>query len=383
MASLFNSKAKKWVNGRKNWHKNLLEQTKGLTNVYWFHCASMGEFEQGAPLMEALKKKDANITILVTFFSPSGYETRKNTPLADVVCYLPIDNKKNATQFITALDLKRAFFIKYEFWYFYFNELQKQGIPLYMVSATFRKDQIFFKSYGKWYLNMLQIPETIFVQDEASKNLLKEYNIPSVHTGDTRFDKVIENAKKAQPISNIETFKQDDLLLVAGSSWEKEEELLAQISDNTFKLILAPHDISESHIKGIEKRFPSAVRYSNYTNQKTNVLIIDNIGMLSNLYQYADIAFVGGGYKNALHNILEPATFGVPVFYGPNNEKYPEAKDMKRNGAGYEIENTNDLVSTISRFLNNTDVLAQAKKRNKAFIELRSGATDAILKYIK
>lgn len=383
VASLFNKKAKLWVEGRKNWHQNLLQNLKEKENIYWFHCASLGEFEQGRPLIEKLKEKDPSISILVTFFSPSGYEIRKNYELADYVCYLPIDSKKNAQKFISGIKIKKAFFIKYEFWFHYFTELKKQQIPFYMVSASFREDQPFFKNYGSWYRYILTLPTQIFVQNQKSKDLLNTIEIESILAGDTRFDRVYENAQKATPINLIEEFKQNEKIIIAGSSWQEEEEILAQtISKISAKLIIAPHNISKNHISSLLKLFPNALLYSKASNKNIanyNILIIDNIGMLSNLYQYGDIAIIGGGFTGALHNILEPATFGLPVFFGPNHSKFHEAEDMISHGAGYEFNTHTNLTQSLNNLLVNDSVLSENQEKNKKFITERTGATKLII----
>jgi 3-deoxy-D-manno-octulosonic-acid transferase len=386
IASLFNKKAKFWVNGRKNWHQNLLNNLKGKKNIHWFHCASLGEFEQGLPLMEKLKERDPSISILVTFFSPSGYEIRKNYYLADYVCYLPIDSKKNATKFILELKVTKAFFIKYEFWFHYFTQLKKQNIPFYMVSSVFRDDQPFFKWYGSWYRNILKLPTAIFVQNKKSQELLNSIDIKSVLTGDTRYDKVNENAQKAIPLPLIEKFKQTDFLIIAGSSWQEEEEIIAKALPNiNTKLIVAPHDISKHHINKITALFPNSLLYSKASETNIlnhTILIIDNIGMLSNLYQYGDIGIVGGGFSGSLHNILEPATFGLPVLFGKKHIKFIEANNMIKNGAGYEFNTAQELTNTINSLIKNNSFLSEQKEKNKNFININIGATKKILSNI-
>lgn len=381
LASPFNGKAKKWVDGRKNWKTNLVESLGDKQNIYWFHCASLGEFEQGKPVMEALKENNPSIHLLVTFFSPSGYELRKNYDLADYVCYLPMDSKKNAAYFIENLKIKKAFFVKYEFWFHYFKTLKDHSIPFYMVSAVFRENQVFFKWYGSWYKQILKMPTHIFVQDKASQKLLQENEIQSILSGDTRYDRVYQNSLQAKPVVEIENFKGNDFLVLAGSSWQKEEEILAKAFNNQYKLIIAPHDISESHLKSIENLFPKGIRYSAYKDEG-NILIIDNIGMLSNLYQYADLAFIGGGFTGALHNILEPATFGVPVLFGPQHEKFHEANDMLLNGAAYEINSVNHFKGLLEDLILDKELLRSLKQKNKLFVEERRGATDVVLKTI-
>lgn len=388
VVSLWNPKAKQWKAGRKNWESKLKEGTKFMTNVYWFHCASLGEFEQARPLIEKIKKQSPEVSILLSFFSPSGYEIRKEYPFADYICYLPIDIKKNAQQFLLAVQIEKAFFVKYEVWPNFFKEIKKKEIPFYLISATFRPGQIYFKNTGKWFLNLLTLPTDIFVQDEDSKNLLQQYRVNSILAGDTRYDKVIENSKKAIPISIIETFSSSKFTILVGSSWEKEEKMVSEFmkqNKEEIKIIFAPHDVSASHIKGIFDALGSevkAIKFSEITDKTKlrnwEVLVIDNIGMLSNLYQYASVAFVGGGFTNALHNILEPATFGIPVLYGENNLKFPEAKEMVKLGGGIEVKNQQDFEQILQKLITDNEELNSKSIANKLFVETRVGATDLI-----
>lgn len=390
IVSVWNPKAKLWKNGRKQWKKKLKEGTKSLRNVYWFHCASLGEFEQARPLIEKLKNERPDISILLTFFSPSGYEIRKNYPFADYICYLPIDTRKNAQQFLDTIKIEKAYFVKYEVWPNLFMELKKREIPFYLISATFREGQIYFKKIGKWFLNLLTLPTSIFVQDEASKKILENHKIKSVVAGDTRYDKVIENANKAIEIPIIKNFTRGKFTLIAGSSWEKEEKMVSDFlrkKDGDIKVIFAPHDVSKSHVNGIFEELDAAIkaiRFSEITDEteleKWDVLVIDNIGMLSNLYQYASVAFIGGGFTNALHNILEPATFGIPVLYGNNNLKFPEAKEMVKHGGGIEVKNQEDFEKSLTVFITDKQKLENVSKKNKSFINSRVGATEIVYK---
>ena len=388
VVSLWNPKAKQWRVGRKNWQTKVQEGTKYMENVYWFHYASLGEFERARPLIEKIKKQSPEVSILLSFFSPSGYEIRKEYPFADYICYLPIDTKKNAQQFLLAVQIEKAFFVKYEVWPNFFKEIKKKEIPFYLISATFRPGQIYFKNTGKWFLNLLTLPTDIFVQDEDSKNLLQQYRVNSILAGDTRYDKVMENAKKATPISIIETFTRSKFTLLAGSSCEEEENMISEFMKHNkeeIKIIFAPHDISTSHIKGIFDALGSeinAIKFSEITDETKlknwDVLVIDNIGMLSNLYQYASVAFVGGGFTNALHNILEPATFGIPVLYGENNVKFPEAKEMAKLGGGIEVKKQHDFEQIVQKLITDIEELNSKSKANKIFVETRVGATDLI-----
>jgi len=291
IASLFHGKAKQWVKGRKNWEKKLKQHKKNLNKVYWFHCASLGEFDQAVPIMEKLKEKDPSIDIVVSFFSPSGYEIKKSYGLASYTCYLPIDSPSNAKKFLEILQPQKAFFIKYEVWPFYFKALEKQNIPLYLVSATFRSNQIYFKWYGKWFLKLLHIPKGIFVQNDASKEVLNKHGVSSTVTGDTRYDKVKQNADRKKANEIVQNFKKNDHVLILGSSWDPEETLIAKAFDESYKLIIAPHDVSKGNISRLNTLFPSAINYTNISIDDTldsKILIVDCIGVLSNIYQYGD-----------------------------------------------------------------------------------------------
>jgi len=392
IASLFHPKAKLWVKGRKNWKANLSQNLNGKTNIYWFHCASLGEFEQAKPLIESLKKTNSSIFIFVTFFSPSGYENVKNYAFADYISYLPIDSNANAKWFVNNINITKAFFIKYEFWYHYFSKLKEKKIPFYIVSATFRENQVFFKPFGKWYRTILEMPTKIFVQDKASELLLNKFNIKSIVSGDTRYDRVSENAKTTDKYPLIKEFINEEFTVLAGSSWQEEERILGEFfvkNKGDFKLIIAPHDISKSHVQFIHNQFDKSISTCNYSELESlknkaeiEVLIIDNIGMLSSLYQYSDIAIIGGGFSGEIHNILEPATFGNPVFYGKNHAKFPEAKLMVREGSGYEFETVEELEIKFFPLFENKEKLAGAKQKSLDFIQSRIGATNKILSEI-
>lgn len=387
LASLFNQKAKLWVLGRKDIFKKLKKEICSDTNLVWFHCASLGEFEQGKPVIEAYKSKYPNDKILVTFFSPSGYELRKNYSGADYIFYLPIDTPKNAKQFIEITKPKKAFFIKYEFWNFYLKELKKNNIPTYLVSGVFRNDQLFFKWYGKWYQEMLHCFTHFFVQNNASKKLIEKLGFTNITLcGDTRFDRVYENSQQSIKLPIIKAFKNNSKILIGGSSWPNEEQILADYfksNSNKFKLIIAPHDISEAHIKKIEQLFnQNCIRYSKATEQNVideNVLIIDNIGILSNTYQYTDIALIGGGFTGALHNILEPCSYGNLILFGPHHQKFHEAQDLINNKGAYSISTIVELNNIIR---NNIDKLEELKVNNRSFVTSNTGAVDIIMKII-
>lgn len=388
VVSLWNPKAKQWINGRKEWLNNLKKSLSDKKNIHWFHCASLGEFEQARPLIEKIKSEKPDTPILVTFFSPSGYEQRKNYNLAEYVCYLPLDTKSNAKEFISSIDISKAYFVKYEVWPNYFIELSNQSILFYLISATFREEQIYFKSIGKWFKKLLKLPTLIFVQDKASEEILNRHNINCLVSGDTRFDRVSATAKKAVPNRIMDDFCRGKFTLIAGSSWEKEEEIISNAFyslNQSFRVVFAPHDISEPHVKGIIQRLKKDTRYIKYSEVKEGinvqdyeVLILDNIGLLSNTYQYGSVAFVGGGFTNALHNILEPATFGLPVFYGDNHPKYPEGKKMKEEGAGLPVGLQNEFEIKLKKIIEDEEYLKELSTKSKMFIQTQTGATEEI-----
>lgn len=389
VASIFNHKALLWVNGRKNIFNELEKQLSKNDDIIWFHCASLGEFEQGRPIIEKIKAEQPSTKILITFFSPSGYELQKNYENADYIFYLPIDSKKNAQRFLTIVNPKKVFFIKYEFWYHYLSELNKRKIPTYLISGIFRKDQLFFKWYGAWYRKMLHYFTHFFVQNTASEQLLKEYGIHNITlSGDNRFDRVYENSLTPTKLSIIEAFKQKKQIIIAGSSWPIEEKAFCKYineSNEDVKFIIAPHDIKKSHINEIENLLTSSyLKYSDATlNNVTTVktLIIDNIGILANTYQYTDIAFVGGGYTGSLHNILEPASFGNTILLGPKHTKFPEAQELIDKKGAFEITNPDSLTQILQQITNNKDLL-QHKNASKNYILAKKGATSIIWNHL-
>ena len=378
ISSLFNTKAKLWINGRKHIFKQLSEAIKDVQNVVWFHCASLGEFEQGKPIIETYKKKYPKHKILLTFFSPSGYEIRKNYKGADWVFYLPADTKRNTKQFLSIVNPIKAVFIKSELWINYISELKKQNIPCYSVSSIFRKQQVFFKY--QWALKKLQYVTHFFVQDQNSKRLLKNIGCSNCTiAGDTRFDSVIANARNATRIPLIETFSKSKPTIICGSTWPKDEILLAQYIKNhpENNYIIAPHELH--YIFDLQKK-TNALLYSK-ANEKNilmdnNVLIIDTIGILSNIYQYGQIAYIGGGLGSEIHNILEAVTFGLPVIFGFNYQKSNEAKELINQEAAISISNYNELTSAIQRF-NTFD-----SKISTNYIKRHCGATSKVLNHI-
>lgn len=396
IASFFgNEKAKKWIIGRKNWKTELTKFRESNKDqpLIWFHVSSLGEFEQVKPLIEKVKQdKDyKNHIIFVSFFSPSGYEYSLDYKLADKVFYLPLDTQNNATFFIETLEPEIAVFVKYDFWFNYLNTLQLSQVPIIYFSCNFRPSQIYFKSYAKWQLSILEDINHIYTLNESSKKLLSKYNFRSVAVcGDTRYDKVIQNAERKSPIPIIETFKGTSPLMILGSSWQPEEKIIAKYlskNDNELKVIIAPHDISEKHLLEIEKTVTvPMLRYSKLTPENVStikVILIDNIGLLSNTYQYADYAFIGGGFTNDLHNILEAAAFGNLVFYGNKHSKYPEGQELVDYGGGISVGSFEDFEQQLNKIIDNTKDLKNYQQKAKEFVYQHKGATDIVFNAIK
>lgn len=396
IASLFNAKARLWVKGRKNYfdilNKKLLTQLLEDDELFWFHCASLGEFEQGRPLIEKLKARNAKTKILLTFFSPSGYEVQKNYTGVDFVFYLPIDSSANAKQFVTSLPLKAAFFVKYEFWYNYLFQLKKKNVPTYLVAGVFRETHYFFKWYGGWSRKQLTAFAYFFVQDEKSKQLLNTIGFKnSSVSGDTRFDRVYEIAYNKKEYPLVKQFVADSKVLIGGSTWDKDEQLLSSLKPETLnlKLILVPHEVDETHIKQVINRFSVTTKCLLYseanenTIQQADVLIIDTVGMLSSLYQYATIAYIGGGFGNGIHNVLEAATFGVPTIFGPNYKKFNEAMELLDEGGSFTINKLNELDSLLTSLLSDAESLEKASRTSKEYVLNKKGATEIIMEQLK
>ena len=373
-AALFNAKAKLWVNGKKNIFQKIEEVTKGEQNIVWFHCASLGEFEQGKPIIEGYKQKYPSHKILLTFFSPSGFEIRKNYEGVDWVFYLPADTKSNAKKFISIVKPIKVIFIKYEFWFNYMAELKKQNISFYSVSAIFRDGQAFFKY--KWWAEQLKNVTHFFVQDKNSAELLKSigFNNTTI-SGDSRFDSVLANSKNPVKMPLIETFSKSKPTIICGSTWPKDEILLVQyIKDHPENnYIIAPHELQ--NISALQKQ-TNALLFSETDNtdiSNSNVLIIDSIGILSNIYQYANIAYIGGGFGVGIHNILEAVTFGLPVIFGPNYKKFNEANELIVLGGAISIANYQELNLAIKHY----NIFDSTISTN--YIKNHSGATKIIL----
>lgn len=388
-AALFNNKALLWVRGRKNWPTILRDKMNPEEKKIWIHCASLGEFEQGRPLIEVIKKLKPDIKILLTFFSPSGYEIRKNYPEADFICYLPADTPGNASKFVEIVRPSLVLFVKYEFWNNYISVLYGKKIPFYLVSGIFRPDQLFFKWYGTFLRKMLKKFTHLFVQDKRSLDLLGEIGIQNVTVaGDTRFDRVSQIAGTARDLPVIEKFRGMENLFLAGSSWKQDEEIIAQYINNypaRMKWIFAPHEVHETNLKRLEKLFSvNVVRYSEFkeVSPDARVMIIDNIGILSSAYRYAHIAEVGGGFGNGIHNILEPSSWGIPVLFGPNYDKFREATDLISNGGATCFNNYKEFEMIIEKWLTDTDHYHKAAVNAGNYIRKMTGATNKIINAI-
>lgn len=392
LASLNKLKAKQWVNGRKNWRENLSKKISALNSapILWIHCSSYGEFEQGRPLIEAIKTKHPRYKIVLSFFSPSGYEVFKDWSGADVICYLPLDTKSNAADFINIVKPKAAVFIKYEFWLNFLFELKKQNIPTYLVSAVFKSHHPFFKWYGGIFRRSLTSFNKLFIQDEASGELLKQINITAYEVcGDTRFDRVIEVKENFIEIPLIKEFCGDSKVLVAGSTWPADEELLIEaykaLSLPDLKFIIVPHDVEEKNIiKLTNLLIKNDLIFCLFSEQKiksnTQVLVVDTIGVLSKIYHYASVAYIGGGLNDGIHNCLEPAVYFKPVvFYGNDYHKFNEATELIALKAAKNISSTEQLVAAISNYLTNDAELQEIESNLKLYFQKKSGTTKKVL----
>jgi 3-deoxy-D-manno-octulosonic-acid transferase len=390
LVSPFNEKAKLWIEGRKHLFSRIKSEIDNKSPIAWFHAASLGEFEQGRPLIEALKKEKPEFKIALTFFSPSGYEVRKNYSGADYIWYLPLDTRKNARKFLEIVNPSIVIFIKYEFWYHYLYQLKKKKTTLILISAIFRSDQVFFKWYGIWYRKMLYHFSHIFVQDNHSVDLLKSIRISNVtQTGDTRFDRVAQIAESSKEIELAKLFSDKKFTFVFGSTWEPDEDLLLKYvneSDENARFIIAPHEIGLSHIRNIIQKLKiSHVLFTeadkkNVTNSR--VLIIDNIGMLSTLYKYGNLAYIGGGFGTGIHNILEAAVFGMPALFGPKYHKFSEARELIADGGAFSIKDYEELKTVFDNFLNDEKQLKTTSDISKNFVRKNLGATNKILDYL-
>jgi 3-deoxy-D-manno-octulosonic-acid transferase len=395
LVALFSPKVKLFVNGRKEVFPILQNKLSPNDKTIWFHAASLGEYEQGLPVIEKIKVHYPNHKIVVTFFSPSGYEVRKNNTVADATVYLPLDTKSNAQKFIKAINPELVFFIKYEYWPNYLNELKKLEIKTYLISGIFREKQAFFKWYGGFYRNALKTFEYFFVQNESSKNLIQSIGFNNVKiSGDTRFDRVVAILERNNSLDFIEQFKDNKTTIVIGSSWPKDENLLVNYINNAsddIKFIIAPHNIKSEQIANLKSQITkSTILFSEYVEtrhalslQEKNVFIINTIGILTKIYSYADIAYVGGGFGNpGVHNILEPATFGVPIVIGPNYSHFAEAIALVHQEGCVSISNQNELNEAFDNLISNEDVRHEKGHICSTFVQMNKGATDVILKHI-
>ena len=395
VAAAWNPKAKKWLQGRKDIFAEINE--KRSTNnrrTIWMHCASLGEFEQGRPLLEEIRSQNSEVSIVLTFFSPSGYEVMKDYKGADHVFYLPMDSPSNAKKFLDAVDPCLVLWVKYEYWFYYLQEIKQRKIPVLLVSGIFRKNQPFFKWYGAIWRQMLQSFTHFFVQNEESKQLLVQlgYNDNVSINGDTRFDRVIEIAETHQAVPAIKEFCGDDIVLVAGSTWEEDEiELLHFVKQHPhIKFIIAPHEIDAANLKDVKEAFVNPVFYSELQSATghrpptTNVLIIDNVGMLARLYKYATITYVGGGFGEAgVHNVLEAAVYGKPVLFGPVYEKFIEATGLVDAGGGISVDGLIKLEDVLIKLLNDDEDRMKKGEAAKNYVYANAGASKKIIRFIQ
>lgn len=404
IASLFNEKVRKMWRGEREAFKILKQKVDPNAKYIWFHAASLGEFEQGRPLMERIRKDNPQYKILLTFYSPSGYEVRKNYEGADIICYMPVDTRLNAIRFLRLVRPVMAFFIKYEFWSNFLHILKHRNIPTYSVSSIFREDQVFFKWYGRSYAGVLKCFTRFFVQNEESKRLLEGIGITAVDVvGDTRFDRVLQIKEAAKQLPICEAFRtgvassqsadvphHDFKVFVAGSSWPPDENIFIPFFNEhkDWRLLIAPHVIAEEHLKLILSliKGKKVVRYTQTTPEEAveaDVLIIDCFGLLSSMYNYGDVAYIGGGFGVGIHNTLEAAVWNMPVIFGPNNKKFQEAQGLLKSGGGFEINTYEDFSGLMGPLMNDETFLKQAGDKAGAFVAHLAGATDKVLASVK
>ncbi|MGM0648041.1 MAG: 3-deoxy-D-manno-octulosonic acid transferase [Bacteroidota bacterium] len=388
--AFFNPKALQLIQGRKRLLQHIAKNIPDHQTVIWFHCASLGEFEQGRPIIEQWKSNYPHHFILLTFFSPSGYEIQKNYKGADYVTYLPFDTPKNAEKFLTLTHPDLAIFIKYEFWLNFIDTLDKKHIPLYLASGIFRKNQHFFQWYGKIFRKRLQKFRYFFLQNQESAKLLSSIGINNHKvTGDTRFDRVNAIAKNRRHIAFMEAIHKDNVVFVGGSTWIRDEELFINgviplLKDN-IKLILAPHQITAAHLQWIRQKFPvdKTLFWTDMTSatkaDQYQIIIVDTMGLLSSLYQYADLAYIGGGFGKGIHNTLEAATFGIPVVFGPNHSRFQEAQDLLKQDAAFAINNQSEFNTTINRLITDDTYRLQAGRKAGQYVQENCGATANII----
>ncbi|MFA8300902.1 MAG: 3-deoxy-D-manno-octulosonic acid transferase [Hyphomicrobiales bacterium] len=386
----WNPKARKWVNGRQNIFENLKNVILKDDKIVWFHAASLGEFEQGRPIIEEFKKKYPSYKLLLTFFSPSGYEVRKNYKGVDYIFYLPADTPSNVKKFLDIVNPQIAVFVKYEFWFNYIQELDKRNIPLFIVSAIFRQNQHFFKPYGTFFRSGLKKVKHFFVQNEASGNLLKSIGINNYTvSGDTRFDRVADIINQDVDLPVIQKFCKDKRVVVAGSTWPKDEIILKELLDretDDFRLLLAPHEIHKNHLDSIKQLFGDKAHFysdKNIINSNAKVLIIDCIGLLSKLYRFGQVTYIGGGFGVGIHNTLEAAVYGKPVFFGPNYDKFDEAKSLISIGAAFSINSSLELSKQLELLWTANTYLKEVSNKAYSFVQDNKGATTAFMKHLE
>ncbi len=389
IAALWNPKAEKWIRGRRVWREQVADAFESTDRVVWFHCASLGEFEQGRPVIEAVRNAHPGKKILLTFFSPSGYEKRNNYAGADLVCYLPRDTAANATSFLELVPVEQALFIKYEFWYHFLNRLHDQKIPAYLVSGHFRKSQVFFRWYGGFFRRMLRCFTHIFVQTEASAKLLGDIGLQNVTVaGDTRFDRVMQIAAHTQGSNALQAFAAGRDVIIAGSTWEADEHCVKaafETAGDNCKLIIAPHEVAAGNVERLMGLFPGATLFSQLDEDagiQGHVIIVDTIGHLSSLYRYGTIAFIGGGFGKGIHNILEATATGLPVFFGPNYRNFSEAVELVAEGGAFPVHNSAETASGMNSLLRDRDRLQQISQRVQEFTRSRTGATRIIMEHL-
>lgn len=388
-AALFNPKAREFINGRKNVWGSLSDQLANNTSsILWVHCSSVGEYEQGRPVMEAFKSKYSTHKILVSFYSPSGYNAVKTDNIVDFIIYLPVDSRKNSRRLLDIANPQLAMFIKYEFWYFYLAELRKRNIPVFSVSSIFRSEQIYFKWYGGFNRKILDSITAFFVQDKASQQLLESINLGSLLTGDTRLDRVLEIKEKKKALPDIDSFADSKNLMVVGSMRKEDIDIVINFVQGhpELKFIIAPHEIKESMIQPIEEGIASTVRHSNLNSSSGDqqVLIIDNIGMLSQLYRYAHYAYIGGGFSDGLHNILEATVYEIPVFFGNKDyQRFKEAIDLIDLGAAFPIGSFPELNTVFNDLMRDKKRMGEIKETLAGYLSENKGASDKIIAQLK
>lgn len=393
VARFVNRKADLWVKGRQNWRHELEASSIGDQKPIWIHAASLGEFEQARPLINAIRSTDPSAPILVTFFSPSGFEQVRKKGIADYIFYLPLDTPRNASEFVDWINPRFAVFIKYEFWYHFYHELAKRSIPLFLISAIFREGQPFFRSYGYLFRQLLFFVDHIFVQDQQSQELLADIEYEQITiAGDTRFDRVVDIANNKKELPEVEYLVSNKKTIVAGSTWPADEKVLASFYHNhahDLNFIIAPHEVDQKHIDQIISLFGqrsityTALREQDEVPENKDVLIIDNIGLLASLYQYGDFAYVGGGFDAGIHNILEAAVYGMPVMFGPNHHKFNEAKELIAQGGAFEVKNSQAFATKLQWLLEHDSERDHSAQSAYRYVHGNTGGTSIIMDYLR